>query len=63
MKIEDKSLLGTLYNNIGKAYLKKEEYKNALPFLKLSAEIQIEQTGKMYLNTQSYIDECTRKQK
>ncbi len=63
MELNDKSLLGTLYNNIGKAHLQKEEYKKALSFLNLSAEIQIEQTGMIFPNTQSYIDECKRKQK
>ena len=63
MNLSDKSLMETLYNNMGKAYLQKKEYKKALPLLNLSAEIQIEQTGMVYPNTQSYIDECKRKQK
>ncbi len=63
MKLNDRSLLGTLYNNVGKAYLQKEEYKKALPFLNLSADIQIEQMGKVSSNTQNYIDECIIKQK
>ena len=63
MNLSDKSLMGTLYNNIGKAYLQNKEYKKALTLLNLSAEIQIEQTGMVYPNTQSYIDECKRKQK
>ena len=63
MKMNDTSLLETLYNNIGKAHLQKEEYKKALSFLNLAAEIQIEKTGMVLPNTQSYIDECKRKQK
>lgn len=63
MDLNDKSLLGTLYNNLGKAYLQKEEYQKALHFLNISAEIQIKQKGVVSPNTQSYIDECKRKQK
>lgn len=63
MKFNDKSLLSTLYNNIGNAHLQKEEYKKALHFLNLSAELQIEQKGMVSATTQSHIDECKRKQK
>lgn len=60
MQIDDKTLLSVLYNNLGKAYLRKREYNKALSYLSISAEIQIEQTGKVSLNTQSYINECKR---
>jgi tetratricopeptide (TPR) repeat protein len=63
LEMNNKSLLGSLYNNIGKAYLQKEKYQKALPFLKLSADIQIEQNGVVTPNTQSYINECKRRLK
>lgn len=63
MQLNDNSLLGTLYNNLGKAYLQRGEYNKALSFLNLSAGIQIEQTGIVSQNTKRYIDECKRKQK
>lgn len=60
MELDDKSLLGTLYNNLGKAYLQIGEYDKALFYLNLSVGIQIELAGKVYLNTQSYINECKK---
>ena len=63
MKIDDKSLQETLYNNIGNAYLRKGKYKKAISLLNLAAEIQIELTGKVYKITQEHINECKRKEK
>lgn len=62
-QIDNKSLLGTMYNNIGKAYLQKGAYKKALPYLNLSADIQIEQTGAVSKDTQYHIDKCKIQQK
>lgn len=63
LNMDDISLLGSLYNNLGKAYLQKKDYNKAMQFLKISAEIQIEENGMVSENTQRYINECNRQEK
>ena len=58
---KETSLLPYLYNHIGRAYMFKKDYSNALINLKKSADIQMQINGSVSEKTQSYIKECESK--
>ena len=53
--------LTTLYHNLGRAYMLKGDYSNALSALNKSKELQLELEGEIMQRTADYIKECESK--
>ena len=53
--------LTTLYNNLGRAYMLKGDYSNALSALNKSKILQLELEGEVMQRTADYIKECESK--
>lgn len=58
---EDDVLLTTMYHNLGRAYMLKEDYANALFYLNKSRDLQIQLNGNSMQRTLDYITECESK--
>ena len=54
-------ILETLYHNLGRAYMLKEDYHNALSALNKSKSLQMELEGEVSQRTADYIKECESK--
>ncbi len=53
--------LTTLYHNLGRAFMLKEDYSSALSALNKSKKLQLELEGKVMQRTADYINECESK--
>ena len=53
--------LTTLYHNLGRAYMLKENYSNALSAFYKSKDLQLELEGELMQRTADYIKECESK--
>ena len=53
--------LTTLYHNLGRAFMLKEDYSSALSALNKSKKLQLELEGKVMQRTADYIKECESK--
>ena len=60
-KGEKSSELTTLYHNLGRAYMLKNDYSNALSALNKSKDLQLELNGEVMQRTADYIKECQTK--
>ena len=60
-KGEDSMAIESLYHNLGRAYMLKGVYTEALTALNKSKELQLKRKGEVMQRTADYIKECESK--